>query len=213
MPTNDGNITSTSVELPSQLAMAQSEVTSQLNSIISSYSNNPIMLTALQNTLSSVLNSHITFGAPQNPVAPNASLLQQVSSLSSQSMPRQVENSFGPDNQVQLPGSEIVQNVLRFLTQEQQMMISRSHAAAVQPPHLQYAPSILPAMPQPHYAGEPVLQGNDPNMGYASSHYSVDPTTTNTSTSSQAEYEQNDFETSEPDNNDRKRQRSPSPQD
>jgi len=78
---------------------------------------------------------------------------------------------------------------------------------------LQYAPSIFPTMPQPQYTGEPVLQSNDPSMGYASSHYSVDPTTTNTSTSSQAEYEQNDFETAEPDHSDRKRQRSPSPQD
>ena len=177
------------------------------------------MLTSLQNTLSNVLTSHITFGAPhRNPVAPNTNFLQQVSSLSSQSMPLQVE---GPDNQAQLQGHQIVQNVLRFLSQEQHMNISHPIAEAVQPPHMQYAASGLPTMlhpqPLPQYTGEPVHQSNDPhNMEYASSHYSVDPTTTNTSTSSvqgQAEYEQTEFDTSEPDHGDRKRQRSPSPQD
>eukprot|EP00804_Cyclotella_cryptica_P005691 CCRYP_000057-RA/>CCRYP_000057-RA protein AED:0.18 eAED:-0.00 QI:0/0/0/1/0/0.5/2/0/403 len=218
---NDGSITSSSVGLPSQLAMTQSEVTSQLNSIISSYSNNPMMLTALQNTISNVLTSQVTFGGTQNPMAPNANFLSQVSSLSSQSMPRQVENSFGTDNQAQLRGNEIVENVLRFLTQGQQTNTSHSNAVTVLPPTIHHSPLTVPAMPmqpqpQPQYPGEPVLQSNDPTVEYATSHYSVDQMTTNTSTSSQhgqVEYQKDDFETSESDNTDRKRQRSPSPQD
>ena len=220
------SITGTAQEVPSQqiaLTQAQNHITSQLNSIINSYSNNPMMLSSLQSLFPNVTTSQLTYGVSQN--HPNAftSMPQHVPEMPSQPQPPHE----GTQNQEQMPGSEIVDNVIRFLTQGQLAGAAYSSAPSLNqhPRHnmylnaalgasasnFQFAPPNLAAMPQ-QGAGS-IIQRQRSSNEYAGGQYNVDMTTTNTSVSSLEAQPQNNNEASESSTNDRKRRRSPSPKD
>jgi hypothetical protein len=158
---------------------------SQLNSIISSYSTNPAMLSSL-----------LTAGTQINGPAPNAGSFQPMPSFVNQHPPSQAFNAIA--NQAQAPALDnaLVDNAIRFLTQD----AASSHASNWQMLRQAVEPHV-PINPSNQYrASQQITDATGTTTG----------TTTDTSASYQGrnDYTQHDFE---PDNKGRKRRRSPSP--
>ena len=197
-----------------QLVAVQSDVTSQLRSIISSYSNNPAMLSSLHGTISSILTNQLAFGTPMNqPTSSDPSFQQAVGS------PSQIHQQAGNSNDTAHSGTAIVNNVTRFLSQgsqgqhlqstsfsHQDQQVGQVPHASMQVPTLQYAQSnIAPTLRIGTQHLNP--QQNNPinQLGISQPITDTTGTTTDTSTSSQGQNK------TEHENSDRKRRRSPTP--
>lgn len=203
-----------------QLVAVQSDVTSQLNSIRTSYSNNPAMLSSLHGTILNTF-THMAFGTPMNQPTPNNPSFQQAAGSTGQ-MHQQVGNS----NSNAHVGTAIVDNVMRFLSQgpqgqqppsasySQGQQVGQIPHASMQAPDLHYAQTNN-ALVLHHGTRQLNPRQNNPIDEFGSVQPIVDTTgtTTDTSTSSQGRniYLHFGAYDSEPENNDRKRRRSPTP--
>ena len=196
------------------LAAAQSDVASQLNSIISSYSNNPAMLSSLQETISNTLTQQMGFGAPLNQPIPNAVSFKPTANYSGQTQPT------GTSSQGQVggvpAGTEMVSNVMRFLQGAQvQQPSGPPPQAGSQAPNLQMPLQYAQASVQPMLHHRTDLMNpsrNDTNGHFGNTQPTVTDTagtTTGTSTDASASSQSQNKRATDS-NHVRKRQRSSS---
>lgn len=134
--------------MPPQLASIHHSITSQLNSIITSYSQTPVLMSSLQNAISNVLNNPLTYGIQTPPNDTNANPpthsfsnpLQPPQPLRMEANPIQqmlpLPSSVNLNPVVEAPLDGIVENVLRFLSQVHSS--NHQQAAAVQAAPLRY---------------------------------------------------------------------------
>lgn len=134
--------------MPPQLASIHHSITSQLNSIITSYSQTPVLMSSLQNAISNVLNNPLTYGIQPPPNDTNANPpthsfsnpLQPPQPLRMEANPFQqmlpLPSSVNLNPVVEAPLDGIVENVLRFLSQVHSS--NHQQAAAVQAAPLRY---------------------------------------------------------------------------
>lgn len=200
-----------------QLA-AQTDVASQFNPIISSYTNNPAMLSSLNNTITNILTHQLALGTLPNQLTSN------VTSFPPTNVPQQQR---GNENQGPFGGTSIVENVKRFLIQGAQVQ----HTAISGPLEGQPQDSVPSAASLQRSSWPTPLQGNNQSLsvnpprngsdirfGTAQSMVLTDATvggtTTDASNSSRGQDELMQFGTNtaaDLDYRDRKRRRSPSP--
>lgn len=189
------------------LTTIRNDLTSQLNSAISSYSHNPLVLPSWQGTTSNTLNNQITDSTLQNRLTSSARAFQP---LHDQNMRLQVGN-----NEAQASfGSALVENVAQFLLQGQQGSVS-VHDTILQSEEQQGFAQYAQGNVQPtlHRRVQPAISGDEAINPISRIPHTAGTATVSTTDNSATSHGQNNFAQlgTDPQSAPKKQRRSQSP--